>query len=161
MIFQSAVGNTNQSYTAATSRRMPTQVYSSGSSSGSDHLLQSSHGEGLHHRLRWLRLDHHKLAENLSLPSLGCWLQAGLDHHDSRDGELALLNLLGGHFHKALQDLLAIRLLHGALCLQGSQEFGLANRRYALHRLRLHRLHRLHRWRHLRQEVLEAMINGV
>merc|ERR1740139_1571566 len=68
------------------------------------------------------------LAENLSLPSLGCWLHAGLDHHDSRDGELALLNLLGGHFRKALQDLLAIRLLHGALRLQGSHEFGLANR---------------------------------
>merc|ERR1719162_65118 len=141
MISQSAVGNTNQSYTAATSRRMPTQVYST----GSDHFLQSSHGEGLHDRLRWLRLDHHHLAENLSLPSLGCWLQAGLDHHDSRDGELALFHLLGGHFREALQDLLAIRLLHGALRLKGNTDLGLVDRCGALHRL--HRL-RLHRWRH-------------
>merc|ERR1712194_469972 len=60
------------------------------SPNSSDRLLQSSHAEGLHDRLRWLRLHHHHLAEHLSLPSLGCWLQAGLYHHDSRDGELAL-----------------------------------------------------------------------
>merc|ERR1712224_829835 len=60
----------------------------------SDGLLQRSGAECLHNGLRWLRLHDHSLSEHLPLACLGGWLQACLDHAETRDGDLASLRLL-------------------------------------------------------------------
>merc|ERR1712137_63905 len=57
---------------------------SSCQASCSDGLLQRSGAECLHNGLCWLCLHDHSLA------CLGGWLQAGLDHAETRDGELAM-----------------------------------------------------------------------
>merc|ERR1711988_1631900 len=74
--------------------------------STSEVLLQRCHGEGLHHRLRWLRLHDDHLAENLPLARLGRWLPARLDPGQAWDGEHAVaLHLLGCDLPEALKDL--------------------------------------------------------
>merc|ERR1719356_1831536 len=55
----------------------------------SDAVLEGGHREGLHDRLRRLRLDHHNLAEDLTLARLRGRLLAGFDHAHTRQCDLA------------------------------------------------------------------------
>merc|ERR1719502_2102007 len=66
-------------------------------------LFQCCHGKCLDNGPCWLYLD--LLAESNALSSLGCWLVPGLDHADTWNGELALLDLFAGQVGQSLQDL--------------------------------------------------------
>merc|ERR1712137_603420 len=57
----------------------------------SELVLEGLRGEGLHDGLGRLRLHHDDFAEDLAFPSFGRLLLAGLDHHNTRDDELAVL----------------------------------------------------------------------
>merc|ERR1719150_647755 len=84
----------------------------------SDGVLQGGNWERLDDSLGRLGLDNDDLAEHLTLAGLGGWLQAGLDHADTWDDELArALDLLGGDLSQSGQDLVALRLLQlSAVC---------------------------------------------
>merc|ERR1712224_971935 len=111
----------------------------------SDGLLQRSGAECLHNGLRWLRLHDHSLSEHLPLACLGGWLQACLDHAETRDGELAsALHLLGRHASQGVQDLTNLRLLQVVRGGDGISKAGLGHDRLRSLHGRLHCLHRSH-----------------
>merc|ERR1712194_886068 len=56
----------------------------------SELVLEGFRGEGLDDGIGRLRLHHDDFAEDLALPGLRRLLLAGLDHHNTRDNELAV-----------------------------------------------------------------------
>merc|ERR1712107_449199 len=80
--------------------------------------LEGLRSEGLDDGLGRLRLHQYHFAEHLTLPSLGCWLLAGFDHHQTWHDELTVLLRLGSrNARESAQGLADDTLLHlAALC---------------------------------------------
>merc|ERR1719388_486155 len=109
----------------------------------SELVLEGLRGEGLDDGLGRLRLHQHHLAEHFTLPSLGCWLLAGFDHHQAWHDKLTILLRLGSrNARQSAQSLADHSLLHLAALRNRCCQHRLGHHRTLHHRCHLCR----YRW---------------